>query len=564
MTVSTHTTTVYLIGSPDVELDFKSGSITLDARSAPHVTANITVSIPSPSVLTGLDPRDSARVRIQTDAVFPAETQSRTFNLGIRERIVDGTDVRLYLESDEALLLDYKPLEDDTTPFTYQDSLRDVIDYVLDTAIAGAALEATPADDEDITTYEDATNIIENPCAAVDLSGWSANGLSSFARSTSLSTPMDNSGGTGFRLDGSAGTSTSYIDYTVPPTAVAGKKFRVRARQFNGAGALTGTSDPNYLRVVVYVSVDDGTGWTEYATSDHGPTTASTIQDHHIIVEFPYATNAVLLRLVHGVQNANTVYWSDVLMSEYNEDPTDSGYWDGSTSDTSEYLYQWSGDTGESASTRTALVDRPKDALLWRAGVSAYDFLLPLFQTAGLRLVCDESRDWTLRNADYLAAGSVQIRYGVNRIHSTDTISRSDDTYFDAAITTYRWRDRNGTTQQRTDSYALNDPYTRATTFEFDTAYPGPGFSQYAVERAQGRGRTVEASKVSDWTVAAEQACSFVLDGAPIQTGKTDRVVFDLDLDEVSITARTIDTPEGAINLLTGTINALAGTINAL
>jgi hypothetical protein len=74
----------------------------------------------------------------------------------------------------------------------------------------------------------------------------------------------------------------------------------------------------------------------------------------------------------------------------------------------------------------------------------------------------------------------------------------------------------------------------------------------------------VQAAKVSDWTARAEQAVTVLLDGAPTQTGLTESVTFDLDLDEVSIATRTTDTLPGSIDLLPGTIDALTGVINDL
>lgn len=567
MTGSTHTYRAWLIGSPDVELYDVGGSITLDAGQSPHVSGSIEVAMPSDATLAALDPRLNARIRLDVTATLETGPQTRSFNLGLRQRPVDagGARVELTVSSDESLLLDWAPLADDNTPFTYQSSLRSVTNYVLNKVISGAALAASPSVDANVTTYADADNVCANPSAYVDTSGWALVGLASFVRQTGA-TWAANSAQTAFRLNGSAGTSASYINYSPPTTGLAGKTIIVRARQMNGSSAMTGTSDPNALRIAVYASTNNGGAYVKLGDSGAGTTVANAQQDHYVRVTVPWNVNLLGVRLVHGVQTANVMYWTDVRISEYTGDPTDRGYFDGSTTDTASYNYEWSGTTGQSTSTRTALVDRPTDSLLWRAGQSALDFLIPIVQASGFRLVCDEARVWTLRDENYTAsAPTLSVRTGVNLTNGSDTISReSDSTWFDAAVTVYEWTDANGLTQRVVDSYSLSGTYSRAVLFERDAAYPGPGFSQYAVRRAQGRGRVVEVSQVSDWTSQAEQLCSFVVPGAPTQTGKTDAVTFDLGADEMTASARTTDTPAGAVDLLSGTVNSLAGTVNAL
>lgn len=186
------------------------------------------------------------------------------------------------------------------------------------------------------------------------------------------------------------------------------------------------------------------------------------------------------------------------------------------------------------------------DAFTWQAGQSALDFLHPLVQVAGYRLVCDEARQWTLRSEDYYADGSTMIRHGVNMIEADETIDRESGIWFDAAVTRHTWTDSGGLEQIRTDSYALTTPYTRLALFERDTPYPGPGFSEYAVRRAQQRGREVTATSVSDWRVNAEQPVTIYLADAPIQTGLTQSVEFDLSTDRMTINTRTVDTPDAA------------------
>ena len=186
------------------------------------------------------------------------------------------------------------------------------------------------------------------------------------------------------------------------------------------------------------------------------------------------------------------------------------------------------------------------EALVIKPGQSAMDFLRPLVQAGGLRLVCDELRGWTLRDSSYVTGGSLPIAEAQNALSGSETINRDDDDWFDAAVTVYTWKDRDGVEQTRTDAFALRTPYRRARTFEKKTPYPGRGFSSYAVRRAQRRGREGTASTVADWRAHAEMPVVLTLDGMPTQTGKTGRVEFDLDRDEMTVTTRTIDTPATA------------------
>lgn len=193
------------------------------------------------------------------------------------------------------------------------------------------------------------------------------------------------------------------------------------------------------------------------------------------------------------------------------------------------------------------------------------DFLHPLLQAVGLRLVCDEQRRWTLRNDEYRAAGAQAWRYGVNITAADEQLSRDDDSWFDAAVYSYEWTDDAGVPQSRTDAYSLIPSPSKVLRVELrDIPYPGPGRAEHMVQRAQGKGRSVTVSGIPTWTEETDQPLSILLDGTPIQTGISASVQFNFDDDTVTVSSRTTDTPAGAIDLLPGTINALTGTINSL
>ena len=190
--------------------------------------------------------------------------------------------------------------------------------------------------------------------------------------------------------------------------------------------------------------------------------------------------------------------------------------------------------------------DAEPEARIWKAGDSALQFLAPILQASGLRLVCDEQRRWTLRDEDYAAPGMLNVRYGLNFMDGQESIDRDSGIWFEAAIARYRWRDTAGNQQERVDSYTSVTPYTRAETFEFDYPYPGPGFAEYAVRRARGRGREITFTVEPDWTAAAEQTVFAVLEDTPFQVGSIQTLTFDLDAEQMSGTTMTLEAPDTA------------------
>lgn len=178
MTVSTHIYRAYLIGTPDVELLLDRddpGTVTIDDTRAPHITATLGVVIPDLAIMAALDPRASVRVRVEVAAVFPFASQLRSFDLGLRTRTVwhrAGT-MTLDLASDEAILDDWAPHADDLVPYTFQNSVRSLVNYVLDRASAGV-LAPGGGPDAPIRALTAATNLVRNPRARTDLADWSS------------------------------------------------------------------------------------------------------------------------------------------------------------------------------------------------------------------------------------------------------------------------------------------------------------------------------------------------------------------------------------------------------
>lgn len=551
MTTSTHTYAAVLAGTPDQALSVRGGRIRLDSGSAPHVTAQLEIAVPDEALLDELDSRELRRVVITADAVFPTKTQTRTFDLGLRGRDGEQVDgyVTLDLASDEALLADHAPLATDVSQQS-ETSLRDLVNYVL--GKIGATLEASPANDADVTAYWSVTNEIPDPNGTKTAYSATSTGASALASVTFLGLPA-------LRWTAAAGTSAAYpgtwdgtalkrvrvtpgrsyvasvrLASSIARNATVGLQFRdetgaITVKTITGAAATT--SSGAYTQLSAVGIAPRGAAYVALVVTTTGNTAG----------QFHYARRAML-------------YEGDRVVPDF----------DGGSTDDLAYTYDWAGDPDDSSSTRTPVVDRPLEALTWKAGISGLEFVHPLIQAAGFRLVCDEERKWTLRSSGYVAPGSVSFAEGVDLIDARNRLSRDDETWFDGQVTVYTSRDEFGNTIEAVDAYALTATPSKVIRVDVDAPYPGPGRSEYAVERAQGRGREVAATKVADWDARAEQPVIVTMSGAPDQVGLTESVEFDLSRDELTVTTRTADAVEGSIDLLGGMIDDLPGMIDAL
>lgn len=524
-TLIAHTTTgIVDLGS------FTRATCELDETRSPHVTATVVIAWSDALPLTILDPRAGTRVVITvTDG-----STVRVFDLGLRERSVDhsGAEVTLRLASDEALLADYAPLADDYTPLSFSSSVRDITEYVIGQAIPGATLEAAPAVDANATPYWSVTNLQRNPAVVDNTNNWSAGGgvtLSYVPQSSSgvVRAELTASSGSVFMVD----TTKYNVNGTPGDTYNASVSARCEVPFLSGETArlVLRFLDNNNATItnIVGPAIQMQSGeYRRLKVSGRAPANTAKLAPY-VSINGSAAGRAIIL-------DAALLYEGDPLL--------EVAPFTGADAPSDGYTYSFQGEPYDSPSVRNSVVERDPEALIWQAGQSGIDFLRPLLQSKGLRLVCDEHRQWTLRDEDYSAPGSVDIRHGVNLISGDDSIDRDDDSWFDARVTVYRWRHRiSGIEERRIDAYALTTPYTRLSLLELDDAYPGPGRSEYAVRRAQTRGREVSATAVADWSAQAEQSVTVRLKDAPTQLGSSIRVSFDLEQNTMSILTRTKD-----------------------
>ena len=553
MTVSAHVYSARVMPA-NKPLGAVDGSITLDSAGFPHVTGDVSFSMPDAAQLALLDPREGARVEVT--AIRDGGTP-RVFNLGVREVTPDrasGT-VRVSLASDEALLADCAQLIDDAGAWSRQGSLRSVCSYVL--GKIGAVLQPGTAD-ANVTAFWSVTNLITNPNVRGVVGNWIAGGAAgTLARMTGLTggpvpgvttytrtTWTGNSGSGQGGAYGQTGTVAPVV--TARPFTTYRLAVWVRA---NVAKA---------VRLSVQIFAEDGSvlnGGLDIASATPTANTWTLLEG-----TFTTPANAAKLGVFTycqaGVQWAagNTYDTLGWVLHEAVAPYLDGGVlrslpvpaFDAATTDAN-YIYEASGAAHVSASTRRPFpIERDPQALIWRAGQSAMDFLHNLLTAAGLRLVCDEQRRWTLRDASYVADGSQTYRHAANIITARERLSREAEDWYDGAVVEYVWADRDGAEQRRTDTFALTATPTKVTRREVAAPYPGPGRAENAVRRASRRGREVTVSAVPTWLEHTDQMLSILLDGTPVQTGVAAQVEFNLDEDTVTVTARTADTPAAA------------------
>lgn len=527
MTVSAPVYSAFVPGLPDVPVTMRedAGGITLNSSRAPHVQGSIMLTMPDAGLIDDLDSRENRRLVVDIDG--------RQFDLGIRRVRPARRDATVSVDvaSDEALLADYCPLVDDRAPRALETSLRAVVDYVL--SKIGAQLEAG-ALDADVTAFWALTNLIINPSIANATTGYSAGlGSSAIDFSTAIggfvgpsALRWTASGSSVARVNAAAvrvnpGTIYSASAYVQPGAGTV--PVRLGVRFFDGAGSA--------IKTLVSEQTPIAAGaWSRAVLTGFA-------------VPDGAATAVVFVDNMEGAAGRNTYADGFMFVASVEQVP----YFDGSNAPAG-YVTAWDETQHLSTSTRTPILERAPESTVWSAGRSGMEFLAPLIQSFGFRLVCDEQRLWTLRDENHREAGDQTFRTAANLHDADEEISRDSDDWYDGAVFVYRWTTA-GVEQVVEDSYAVPGA-TKIIRREIDSPYPGPGRAEYAVRRAQGKGRTVMASRQALWDEKCEQTFSALLDGTPIQVGIAEVVEFDIAENTVTTTSRTTTIPAPAWMLI--------------
>jgi hypothetical protein len=420
-------------------------------------------------------------------------------------------------------------------------SSMDVTGMTVGEGVTAPQVLAPGNTDTDIQAAWAATNYILNPQVTNSATNW-AGGAATIVRSANAGP----NGASGYI----AATSSASIYHVYPQAtdtaADAPRRVTPGDVSYSQAHVKAPTAMPNMRMRHTYRNaagkiieeVDTpaqvpSTFWFPIELMTTAPAGADTIQAH---LWFSGASGQV----VHVDQFMLTDAW---------EAPTGQfprvEYFDGSNGPTQGPTYSvgWAGQANATPSTRTPLVERPPESFTWRAGQSGMDFLRGHVQAAGYRLVCDENRQFTLRDEDYTAPGSTLITAGDNLIDGTERMSRETGQWFDALVVRYRYRNARGVDVERVDAASSVTNYTRIREIiRENVAYPGKGFAAYALRRAKQRGRVVEADIYPTWAEVCEQDVTVTPEAprTPL-TGLISRVRYDIARGVASITTRGLE-----------------------
>lgn len=517
----------------------KTGStITLD-ETQEYVTAELELPMLDEAVVEDIDPRDGVRAVI---AAHIGGGPIRTFDVGVRERTIDHKKktVTLSCASDETLVGDYAPLVDDTGAFVHQGSLRAVIGYVL--GKIGAVLEPGAAD-VPMTVFADGRNMFPDPHVA-SLAGFAATRCT---RAYDAVFPGSMGGAVGFGVQLSAPTGTDAFVSVQGDTGalrlgmVAGRTYTLSASGSVRA-AVSGAVSALARRITIWYRV--GAGAYVTTSSPALPVDVNASTRVAVTVTLPPGTTEAFVRAYHG-HAAGTVTWGQWRLTEKttHPGPIDTEFFTGSFTDTPGYQYDWEGVVNASPSKRTALAGRPPEALHWLAGVSGWDFLMPLTSSSGMRLFCDEARRWWLVTRDHMQPGVLAATAGNSR-EGTDTITRDGDLWADGVVARFRWRGANGVPLDQTDTAGTAG---KVLTFTFDRPYPGPGTAAFILNRMQGQGRSQEVVTVTNYAATPSMEARLTMPDTAVQIGRVTRVEFGLTEGFMVLGSRGLtDTPDTA------------------
>lgn len=495
-------------------LQIVDGSLTLDETRSPYVQADITIHTPAEDVSEKIDPRLNLRVTVTVlqHWEYPVRAnQYRSFDLLLHERRFDHETglTRIQLVSDEALLIDAGLVQTtpDTSAVNYQTSLRNIINNVV-LSDFGAVLEYG-TDDADFTVTEEAVNMFNNPRAATDMTSF----VSGFgAATTRVATGGPTGSATFLRTAHSSGLGANGYIYQDVATDVRGLTMYVMS-----AWVRTSASG---IQVNLQIHNRQDSTLLSQAAGPVFTLTPNVWTRIHVRWFSAASTNnfrahIVNLNLVPSNATYDTTGWR-LSLNTGTIGNVDTQYFDGATTSTY-YTHSWLGTANASQSKRVPVKKRDPDALVWEPGVKAWDYLQPLIEAAGLRLFCNEAREWWLVDTNaYTVPGQINVAAAVNVTSATDTISRRAE-YFDSVVVKYTWDDTEGISHTAYDSAGTFGGVTNLV--EWDRPYPGPGAAQSILERAMGKGRTLDLEALSDYDATPGMSMVTTLPSTPIQTG---------------------------------------------
>lgn len=524
MSVQTITGTVDLMsptGSIVTALKVTALTITQDEATSPMVTATATVTVPTPAQYAMLKPGAGYYLQVNaTETRFANVANAFILKITDRSRTPSGL-VELQAASAEVELQAYTPSQKDSVYQQYQSNVTSIITTVLNkvygTGYAYWTYGPSQAFGEDIgtptyRTYSAVTNLIANPSFEYGTTGWTA--TRGTIRTQAWTGGLGpNMGTTTLRVEGSGSNNDTFA--STPVTLQPNTTYTLSGYLLNGATQTGANAWARRMTVVVNVN---GSAFV-LAQTNQGSNAANAIT----FVATTFTTPAMMdstgatVRVYNGTTSgsSNPVLWDGLSLTEGNGRDTDGvtriPFFDGDTTDgTNGYNYDWQGDAGNSASTRTPIIDRDPESLVWSPGQSAWDFLQPILQATGVRLYTTgyetQYSPGTVKPKVFLTTNEFGFIVGGRRAHQDYNIfdvsqvdswsaEFSDGTpmYADQVILHYTWIDSLGQQQEKYDVYPATGkkPYVKELP---DTPFAGVGRAQGIWKRINARSGIVQGT----------------------------------------------------------------------
>jgi hypothetical protein len=312
----------------------------------------------------------------------------------------------------------------------------------------------------------------------------------------------------------------------------------------DGVMLLRGTSSPTetyfdgstldtFTHDFAWTGVAHGSSSTATPIPDPGLTSSRRLDVHLRSREVDYVAGTMRLELTSD----------EMYLQDFARYDTSTSTWTPPATSSLRVLVNWAlglfGWALQSTGT-DATIDAAK--VIWNLGETLWSFLDAYIRGSGKRLWCDESRKWYLTDSIPTAAGVATIAALTT---CTDTLSRSDEAYGDAAVMEYTWTDAAGMAH-RDYAYAYTPGLVtpRTVVQRFTDQQPAPGAVGVGVARlrtrAMSRGRNIRARAVSSYAVTPGQQALITTPVTTITGALVSAVTWTLPEDEMDVTTRDV------------------------
>lgn len=136
--------------------------------------------------------------------------------------------------------------------------------------------------------------------------------------------------------------------------------------------------------------------------------------------------------------------------------------------------------------------------MVWKPGVSAFDYLYPLLKKVGLMLYARFDGKFVLRYARYYGETPPTLTLNTTNLKTATTVKSRELDYYTAAVITYNWKDSAGTLQTAVDAYDSGLTPKRVYTETAEVPFPGAGVAQSVLSTMRQTQRVLEATAVAN------------------------------------------------------------------